>query len=294
MNKIRAFFNQSYPISRKPGIVIILSSVLVLFILGLFQPFGLNNLSSVRKWPIILGFTGVTAFSTAIVGYIFPLLFKRFYNPENWTNGKNLLNNIWIILVIGLGNFIFDWVLTDRPYNTFIPLLTAYLIITFLVGIFPAVFISILIQNRNLKQNLSDAREMNKSLLDKLQKTDESILREESVLVQLSGNTKEGIELYPEDILYIEASGNYVQINYKTGSEPIKQKQIRATIAQIEKDLESFSFMVRCHRAFLINTSCITNVEGNSQGFLLNLRHTEKLVPVSRSYTKDLRRILQM
>jgi len=293
MNKIQTFFNQPYPISKKPWIIVLVSSVLVFFILGLFQPFGLSNVSSARKWPVIAGFACITAISTGIVGYLFPILFKRFYNPDKWTNGKNLLNNALIILVIGLGNFAFDWSFTNRSLETFIPLLSTYLLITFLVGIIPMALIAIIIQNRSLNQNLHDAREMNNHLLESLQKTHQPLPRE-STLVLLSGNTKDEIELYPEDILYIEASGNYVHIHYKTGTDTIKQKQLRATIGQMENELEAFPFIIKCHRAFLVNTSYIVNVEGNSQGFLLSLRHTKNLVPVSRTYTKHLRNVVEM
>lgn len=292
MNKIRAYLNQSYPISRKPWIVVLISSALVFFLLGLFQPFGLSNFPFIRKWSVIAGFAMVTAVSTGIVGYIFPLLFKRFYNPENWTNGKNILNCIFIILIIGLGNFLFDWFSTNRSPEAFVPLLIAYMEITILIGIIPAVVVVVIVQNSGLKQNLVDARELNKRLLQSLQHSNQSASRGSDPIL-LSGNTRDEIEIHPEDLLYVEASGNYVHIYYNNGSDIIKQKQLRATIGQIEKELEPFSYIMKCHRAFLVNTSYINNVEGNSQGFLLSLRLTKSLVPVSRTYTKNLRNILE-
>jgi DNA-binding LytR/AlgR family response regulator len=239
---------------------------------------------------IVGGYALVTAISTAVVGYLFPMVFKRFYHPDRWTYGKNILQCIFIVSVIGLGNFLFDRGLTDRPSDTFIPMLLTYLLITFLIGIIPAVVIVVLSQNRNLKRNFRDARELNRHLADSLKATEK--VHREGTPVRLSGATKDGIELYPEDILYLEAAGNYILIHYKTaGQDAVEQKRLRATISQMEEMLAAYSFIVKCHRAFLVNLSYITAVEGNSQGLLLSLRHVSNTIPVSRTYTKLLHRM---
>jgi len=291
MNKIKIYFNQPSPYNKRPWLVVVVSSLLIFFLLGLFQPFGLNTFPSIRKWLIISGFALVTAASTGIIGYVFPLIFKRFYNPENWTHGKSILNIFILILVTGIGNFFFDWSMTHREPGTFFPVLYSYLIITFLIGLIPAIVSTIIVQNKDLQQNLSDARELNKRLVENFQKENRQPLYE-STPILLSGNTKDEIELYPEDILYMEASGNYVMIHHKTGTGTLKQKQLRATISQMEKVLEPYPSLIKCHRAFIVNTSHIINVEGNSQGFLLNLRYTQDRVPVSRTYTKTFREIV--
>ncbi|NDV60278.1 LytTR family DNA-binding domain-containing protein [Bacteroides sp. 519] len=291
MNRIWTYLNQPAPLAKKPWLVVVVSSLLIFFLLGVFQPFGLNAFEPIYKWLIISGFAFVTAISTGIIGYIFPVLFKRFYNPENWTYWKSIINIFIIMLVIGLGNFFFDWILTNRAPETFFPLLRTYLIITFLIGLIPAIISTIIIQNKNLRQNLSEARELNRRLAQNLQENKSCPLHKGNPIL-LSGSTKDEIELYPENIIYIEALGNYVVIHYLNSVSEVKQKQLRTTITLMEKTLESFAYLVKCHRAFIVNTLNITNIEGNSQGFLLNLCHTQKLIPVSRTYSKDFRKIL--
>ncbi len=287
MNKVKSFLQQPISVNTKPWLIVVISTVVVFFLLALFQPFGMDHRPEMIKWLAIVGFALVTALCTSIVGYIFPLIFVRFYSPTNWTAGKSLINNFVIFAVIGLGNFFFDWLITKRDPETFISVLLTYQIITFLVGLIPAAISTIVIHNGHLKQNLKDAKQMNKRLMERLTHTtiQEEIKGEPIVL---SGNTKDSLEIHAEDILYLEVSGNYVKVNYRAGNN-IKQKQLRATIGQMEKELVSYPALVRCHRAFIVNTFHIVNVTGNSQGFQLMLQYTKDEVPVSRSYTQVIR-----
>ena len=106
--------------------------------------------------------------------------------------------------------------------------------------------------------------------------------------VLLAGSTKERLLLPPETLLYLEACGNYVKIFYEAEGKP-KQKLLRATIKQMEDALQPYPFILRCHRAFLVNTGQVVRVRGNSQGYRLQFRQTEEEVPVSRAYTGRIR-----
>jgi DNA-binding LytR/AlgR family response regulator len=128
---------------------------------------------------------------------------------------------------------------------------------------------------------------MNGQLAERLQNTLQYDHIEIDRIV-LSGSTKESVTLYPDSILYIESSGNYVKINC-LHNNVVKQKQLRTTITQLDKELQPYPSIARCHRAYMVNTSFITHVEGNSQGFRLRLRHVKEEVPVSRSYLKVIR-----
>jgi DNA-binding LytR/AlgR family response regulator len=144
-----------------------------------------------------------------------------------------------------------------------------------------------MIQNRALKQNLKEANELNKRLVEQLHNETPLTQTKRNAIV-LSGNTKETITLTPEDILYMEVAGNYLKITYLFNAE-VKQRQLRATIAQVEQDLQPYPYLVRCHRAFMVNVLYITNVEGYSRGYRLSFRYTNDTIPVSRSYAKMVR-----
>lgn len=280
---------QSFPVKYSPWRVVVLSSFTVFFLLTIFQPFGLSNLGT-EKWFRIIGFTGVTAFSTSVVTLLFPFIFKRYYSIEKWTIGKYLFNTALIVLFIGIGNFTFDWNITNRPSETFWNVCFSYFIITFLVGIVPITVITFLSQNYILSHNLREARLLNQQLLDKPDNVDMLYSKQEMIL--LTGTTKESLSLSPYNILYLEASGNYVKVTYLEGNEIVKTILLRTTISLLEETLKPYPIIQRCHRAFLVNISYITNVQGNMQGFSLDLKHINNEIPVSRTYAKRIKTIL--
>jgi DNA-binding LytR/AlgR family response regulator len=96
------------------------------------------------------------------------------------------------------------------------------------------------------------------------------------------------MKLHPEQFIYLEAYGNYVKVNYYTEDGLAKQKLLRATIKQMEDALAPVPFIIRCHRAYLVNTKHITSVKGNSQGYKVSFDYPIEDIPVSRAYTKEL------
>ncbi len=287
MNKILAYLKKPASFNSNPLIVIINASLLVCFVLGIFQPFGIEKLDTTLKYYVIIGFTLVTAISTAIIGYLLPRLFKKFYDPSKWTNGRSLLNNIFIMLLISLGNFLFARGLGNHSSETSGSVFLSYMLITLLVGVIPALVARFIIQNYSLKENLNNARLMNEQLARRLESFVDPGKIETNIII-LAGDTKEALSLYPDSILYIESSGNYVKVSYLSDNM-VKQKKLRTTIVRIEKYLQNYPYMVRCHRAYIVNTSFINNVSGNSQGLQLNLRYTTENIPVSRSFLRTIR-----
>lgn len=287
MNRIAAYFRLPAPVNRKPWLVVVTASLLVGFMLFLFQPFGLHRIGLPDRWLAIAAFTWVTAAATSFTGYVLPYLFRNFYKPANWTTGKRLCNDILLLLLIAFGNFLVHQTLGYGAPGVFWPVLRAYLLVTFLIGLIPMLVSFFIVENGMLKQNLADAQELNRRLVEQNgNRAEPDRVRPDSVL--LAGNTKETLELCPADLLFAEADGNYVRVTWLSGTE-VKRKQLRATIAQVENVLCVHPAVVRCHRAFIVNTSFVANVEGNSHGFRLTLHQVKEEIPVSRSYAGALR-----
>lgn len=287
MNKLPTYLNKPAPYSTKPWVIVLTASLLVGFLLGLFQPFGIDTFNATVRLYMVIGFTCVTALSTSIVGYLFPCLFKKFFTPSEWTIGKSLLSNILLLFLIALGNSIFNWSIRHNLESTFGSVFLSYLLVTFLIGIIPFLVSTFIVQNIALKKNLQDAIAIKEQLNERLQDK-KQINHIETGLIKLSGETKETVALYPDHILYLESAGNYVKINYLSENS-VKQKLIRTTITQIANDLQGYPYLVRCHRAYMVNVSHINHVEGNSQGLQLNLRHLKDQIPVSRTYIKEIK-----
>ncbi len=290
MKKLIRYLNQPLPATDKPWQVVLTVAVLVLFVLGIFQPFGIDTIKE-NKFIILIGFMLVSAAGAAVVVYIFPLLFKRFYS-DNWTIGKNLINIFLNVVVISIGNTLFSFFVmennTSFNWAYFLTSLLFYSIVTFLVGIIPAIVIIFLQRDYALKRNLKEVRELNLKLSAQQNQARDSFT---SNPVTLSGNTKDSLALHPEQILFLEAYGNYVKVNYMD-NDSNRQKLLRTTIRQMEEELTGYDYILRCHRAFLVNTRQISNIKGNSQGYRLVLNHHTEEIPVSRAYAKAFKEYL--
>jgi DNA-binding LytR/AlgR family response regulator len=237
---------------------------------------------------VLMGFAFITAFATSIVFILLPKVFKHCYRPDKWTIGKNLLNNFFLLLLLCICVVFYDYfiVMKQLPeyFHTGFPV---DLFATLTIGIVPISIITMIAQNRVLKQNLHDTKKINKVLAGRTK----SDVTEEG-LITLTGSTKESITVKAEDLLYMEATGNYVNVHYRQDNK-ITCKLLRSTIRQVEEALQRQSVFVRCHRTFIVNTGKIYHVTGNAQGYKLSLYDISEKVPVSRTYLKSLRDILR-
>lgn len=83
------------------------------------------------------------------------------------------------------------------------------------------------------------------------------------------------------DIIYIEASGNYSTVYLKNGEIMTSEK-----ISDLEKKLGSEEF-VRVHKSFIVSLSKITEIEGNL------IRLGSRRVPVGRVFKSNLDRYIK-
>lgn len=67
----------------------------------------------------------------------------------------------------------------------------------------------------------------------------------------------------------------------------------RAAEEVAEEAVAACSFIVRCHRAFLVNIRTVVKVDGNSQGYRLKLEGCTEEVPVSRGYAKEIKTLIE-
>lgn len=289
MKKLNAFLQQPAPVGQKPWLIIVAVTLIVFFLLSML----VNVSESAMRWKVITGFTAVTAAVTALWAYGFPAIFKHFYSPQNWVLWKMLVNNLIIIMLITIGNVLFHFYLFDVPEGKGFAVFLSYIYLTSLIGLLPATVATLIVSNSALKRNLQESRGMNEQLHARASVSDTtpptpSMPAEK---ITLSGSTRETVEISPDDLLYIEASANYLLINYLLDGK-VKEKQIRSTIARQEEALAAYPYIIRCHRAFIVNTSYIKGFNGNAQGLQLTLDHSSATIPVSRSYIPVIRGVL--
>lgn len=107
--------------------------------------------------------------------------------------------------------------------------------------------------------------------------------------IEISGiNKGEKIVIQKEDILYIKASENYVQIFY-SNDKTIQQKTFRNTLTAMS---EQAPFLYRSHRSYLVNISSIKTIKGNSQNAKIEFHLDDMDIPLSKSYYKKVKSAL--
>lgn len=279
--------SQPAPVNGKPWLSVLLCVAIVIFILAIFEPFNFRLNSLGQVW-VLVGFALLTMLVTSIAFVLLPKIFKRFYNPDKWTTGKSLLNNVFFLIIMGIGVVCYDYFIVMKQLPEYFPMgFLVDLLAALTIGIIPLSIITIITQNNALKRNLNSSKEINQILSERIKI---SPIKED--LITLNKSTKESISIRPEDILYMESEGNYVNVHYRQ-DEKVTYKQIRSTIKQMEETLQNHPMFIRCHRAFIVNINYISNAEGNAQGYQLTLSNVPLEIPVSRTYLKNIKDALQ-
>ena len=104
---------------------------------------------------------------------------------------------------------------------------------------------------------------------------------EDCPVILHTDNTAPDFSIIPSSIIYVESVGNYSNVYY-IDNEQISSRTLRSTIKQLKEELCDYSFIVHCHRAFLVNLMYVESLEGTNTRFFINLFSFDKKIPLSR------------
>lgn len=168
------------------------------------------------------------------------------------------------------GNFTLEWLMISR---------SACAVASFVI----AIAMTALSELRQMRYALQELLQINQ-LLELEQKHIRSRLPKDNVTdkIVLHGDSRDSLVVNPLDIVYVESIANYLNIVYFNDTD-LCNKRLRSSLRDVMEALEEFPFMVRTHRAFLVNIHFITEVSGNSAGMKASLFSCDKVIPVSRS-----------
>jgi len=133
--------------------------------------------------------------------------------------------------------------------------------------------------NRALKRKTAD----NGSLEELLRsiKSDRGKNFESHIFVQKSEKL---FNLPVEEIVYLEASGDYTVITTKND-----QFVSSSGIGKLEEIMDPDTF-IRVHRSTIINLNCLKEIERHFNGGMIVKMQSGKSFPVSRTYAKLIRK----
>lgn len=175
------------------------------------------------------------------------------------------------------GNFTLEWMLMSR---------SSCAVASFVI----AISMTALSEVRQMRHVLQELFQINQMLAEEQMQL-RSRLSEDNVAEEiiLHGDSRGSLVVNPHDIVYVESIANYLNIVYFNDAE-LCNKRLRSSLRDVEEALEAFPFMVRAHRAFLVNIHFITELTGNSAGMKASLFSCDKVIPVSRSNIGDFKK----
>lgn len=277
------WINKPYPFISQIRDQLLVSSafgVFVFLFLLVFQPFGLGDMDTNKSAHVFL-FGLITSLVMLFNYLVWPRIFPRFFNPDEWVVWQEILFGLWNILLIALCNYLYNsWVqatLLDPG------MILSFIVVTLSLGIFP---LTVMVLVNELY--LSDKHQKEANLMShhfELEGQANSIeIAQNSVTI---GESKmDSLELHENDLLYIQARDNYCLVHYQENNQ-VSSKLIRTTLKGIEIQLEGSIRIVRCHRSFLVNRQKINMITGNARSYTIHLDGCTEKIPVSRGIKKD-------
>ena len=287
---------------RKQSINIrIVSTAFIILALAIFKPFGLE----VWQWQAyvhLLALFVLGLFSCFLTEVILKYIVRM---PRSYDRGvsyiisRNLrfqcINTPLVSLLICVyRHFAMSDLIEGNKLSVtnFLETLVIIAFLSFAVGL----YWRFKFRSRYLAAELEETRLLNEQL-KKLQTSEQDIqpAQEDDTnpasQITLEGNTNEHVTLEISDLLYIEAVGNYVKVVLLREGE-VHTNMLRATMKQMEDQLQAYAIIVRCHRAFMVNLNQVEQISSNFRAMQLVMRHSHDAIPVSRSNYIKLKELL--
>ena len=285
----------------------IISTFFTVLALAIFKPFGLDAWQWMAWIHLLaIGLLGIVccAVSEGILKYIVKM-------PRSYEHGVDYIirRNQWFQLIntplVSLAICLYrHFAMSDKvpgnvlSWSNFFETLLIIAFCSFAIGL----YWRFKYRSRYLTAELEETRLLNEQLRLMQQKTEQRAIAAEQVMasepvekeqaatndatlprtITLTGNTSETVTLKIDDLLYIEAVGNYVKV-YQLADGQVRTDMLRATSKQIEEDLRPYPMIVRCHRAFLVNLQQVDQIISRAGTMQLIIKHCEEFLPVSRS-----------
>ena len=265
-------------------------SLMVTFILVVFQPYGTASFSHVYKYLILAGY-GIVIFMSGLVFFIFINLLVSDSVKDRWTVGYEVGLLLLTVLISQLACFYY-WVwLFDASisFKTFI----SFLIVAMSVSILPVGFYLLYIYQkyRDVQHAISSADIASKQgeLKAEFFDHDAKHVEPDDGNFTIAGTGKrEKYVFQSKNLILIVAEDNYI-IVHSLENQKLKKWMIRATMNEIENQLNTD--FIRIHRSYIINKNYIDQITGNVTNTRLKLQSIDGEYPVSRGKVAVIRQL---
>lgn len=288
LTRVQGILRQPYPFyanTRQAWQLVVLISFFIGLFCLIFTPFDLNFLPVGIKSAVALGFGVVTFLASTLNMVMMPRIFPKLFKESQWTVWKELIWVCWMVLFIATLNYVYAQFFFDArdPWLGYLETLKY----TAVIAVMPALGVIFYKQIYQYRQNLKEVAYLN----DILTSNQAGDLSDRVVLSSSNGN--DHLKIDHRDIAFIASAGNYVEIFYREAGQD-KKMLIRNKISAMVEQLAGYPLLQRCHRTFIVNIKEVSYLEGNSQGYKLHLLNREDIIPVSRSFSGNIKKMIEV
>lgn len=281
ITKIKTYLSTpAHTVNSNYHVVAIALGVMVYLILAILQPFGINE-GPKEKYIYLIGFALITYIGSVIPTAVMHRIYKSEIEEGRFSNGKNIASFLLSVLLIIIGNFVyFKFLNPDAPT---VPLLWAAFWQTIIISVL-LLGVYMTFDNARLRRELERINQINQKLSQKNNAPAAPQIKK----IETQGKSSP-TDIDPLTLLYIESDKNYCKITTDEGTSVV-----RSTLTTLENQLKECGFVIRCHRAFLINLNNVEGIEGSvSNGYRLKLKNHDTEIPVSRTYIAEILQYLE-
>lgn len=274
-NQGKLLLNKRYPksfIIRKPILGALLFAGFVFAFVILYQPLHFHGSRSFGFKLTMLLYCAAIALPVFLLAAILNHT-NCFSRDKEWTFSKELISLVLILSGIGIGAY-FAGFLIEEPGNRWnLPTFLDSFLSASLVALIPVLFFSLL--NFRYLFAVDVVQEFQTE-----RNAEISEQRDEKIIIN-SRLKKEDLSFYPNQFVYAESNGNYVVFHLEIDARPM-EVMIRNSISEIEQQLSVVPYIIRTHRAFMVNVRRVDSKIGNTLGYRLKLNGCSEVIPVSR------------
>ena len=211
---------------------------------------------------------------------IFLMKRTRFFsNSDEWNFLKELFAIFLVVLAMGTAVYFMAFLIEEPADRWNTETLAGSFIGTFLIAGIPLYLFTAVNLNQLFQTKLTHSEHGPEF---------ERHGANEKLITLNSPLKKEELSFSPSEFLYAESEGNYVNF-YLHRENEIRKEVIRCSISSVEEQLAEYPFLLRTHRAFIVNLKMVDEANGNALGFRLKLQNVQVEIPVSRRHTGTFR-----
>lgn len=253
--------------------LILLTALFALVFINLYKPFSSSN------WYPVSEFQFFVYSSLIILTGVLVVVISRIV-MYHW--GKRhalsyLGYGLWILTeIICMSLFYSIYTLLLNPERDYLAVFKESLINTSLVLLIPYFTLHLFFSYREKEKRLQQLEE--EGAEQQSTKNQQVIFYDERNEFRLS--------LLRENLLYLEAADNYVEIWYLNKGQ-VSKFLLRNTLKSLEENLSQLH-IVRCHRSYMVNIAQVKVVRRDKEGVFLELG-IEKVpdIPISKTYSAN-------